>query len=647
MNRIRLPFYAFTAVFAFLPFFPGGVCAKSSADYTYVYENERILSFTIEMTEESFQKMQPKRKAPEMGNMSSRSMFAQEFEYVPATVICDGAVYQEVGVRYRGNASIVIIPPDGKKPLKLDFDRFDDDQVFHGFTKLNFINGFRDPSLLRDKLAYDLYRKAGVPAPHASFANVYLAVGSKPKEHLGFFVVIEQVNRPFLEDRFGNSNGLLVKFEIMKDLEYRGEEWEKYAADHELNSNDPADTKHLIQFLKFLTQSSDEEFAKKIDSKLNVDKFLAWLAINTLLTDLDSYAGLGHNWYLYYNADSKRFEFIPWDVNESFGNLQVATPDKMLNFDINKPYMGDKILIQRILNIEKYKELYLFYLKTFVRDFFNPAFMHKEIERLHSFIDASVKADANPVYSYEDFQKTLDENVKPHFFLFSQEIIGLKPFVTQRCESVLAQLSGEKKGDVIDSFMLGVPGEPPSSEREGNIAPPPMAPGGDVMIPMPTPAPMTEEKRQKIQKLKAELKEKNLQIQNNPNNSELYVQKGEILGKLTELVDPIEQMTYGIELGAVFEKAVELDPNSLGGHFGRGAVRFFTPEPFGGSLEGAASDFQFVLSKDPKNEQANFFMALVYQRKNEKDKAAEHLQKVIEINPNHQQAKELLKAIQP
>lgn len=620
--------------------------ANPVGDYNYVFENRKVLTFSIEMSGDAFQKMQPKRKDVDFSKMSSSNMFLQEFDYVPATVICDGAVYPEVGVRFRGNASITMIPPDGKKPFKLDFNRYVDSGIFHGFTTLNFINCFRDPSMLRDKLAYDLYRKAGVPAPRATFADVYLTLDGKPQEHLGFYVVVEQVNRPFLEDRFGNSKGLLLKFEITRDLEYRGEEWEKYAHDHELKSDNESDTKLFIQFVKFLTQSSDTEFAQSIERYLNLDRFLAWLALDMLLTDLDSYAGMGHNWYLYFNTDTERFEFIPWDVNESFGNLQMDAPDKMLNFDIKKPYVGDKILIRRILNIEKYRMLYEFYLRTFIRDFFNPEFLNREIDRLHAFIESAVKADSKPIFPYEDFLKSVNENVKPRMFILSQSIIGLKPFIEKRGESVMAQLVGTRQGDSIGDFMPGNSDQAPPVVPFGqNDASTSQEAGPAGAFPFPPQPPMTDEIRTQILSMKDTLQEINQSIEKDAGNAELYVRKGEILGKLIELVEPLEKMSYGMELGMSFEKAIELDPDSIGGHLGRGAVRFFTPEAFGGDLEGAITDIQFVLSKEPSNEQAHFFMGMIFQRKNQIEEAKASFQKVLEINPENQAVKELLKTL--
>ena len=615
------------AVLIQIALLPAPSAAASRADYNYVFENQNVLEFDLQMTEESFEKMQPIRKTPNFEQPSARSLFAQEFPYVPATVTCGGAVYPNAGARYRGNASITIIPEDGKKPFKLDFDRFEDGQNFHGFSKLNFINCFRDPSMLRDKLAYDLYNRVGVPAPRAAFANVTLSLQEKPVEPLGFFVVVEQVNAPFLEKHFGNADGLLIKFEITNDLEYRGDDWQEYERDCELKSDNKADTKHLVKFLKFLYESSDEEFAKKIEDKINIDRFLAWLAVDALLVDLDSYAGLGHNWYMYYNTDSRRFEFIPWDVNESFGNLQIVSPEKLLDFDVRQPYMGDRILIRRILNVEKYRTIYEFYLRTFIRDYFNPEFMGEEIDRLHALIDGSVKNDANPLYAYEDFQNSVDRGVEPKYKLLSQEIIGLKPFVQKRSDSVLAQLAGTKQGETLAAFN---PGDLNAADR----------------APMPPSPPKDAETLKRIDALKERLEALNQSIKENPEDAELYVQKGETLGQLCQLLEPMEQMTYGMEIGTVFEKAVELDPNNVGARIGRGAVRLLTPEMFGGNLDGAISDFEFALSIIPDNETVNNFMGMACVRKDRKEDAKKYLQKALEANPNNQQAKDLLESIQ-
>jgi len=597
--------------------------AEQQPDYRFVFANPQILSFDIAMSAEAYEQMQPEqREADSPERMSSRSMFNLEFNYVEATVTCNNEVYTRVGVRHRGNASMVMIPPNGKKPYKFDFDRFNKEQTFHGFKKLNFINCFRDPSMLRDKLTYDLMQKVGVPAPRATFANLYLTIEGKEREYLGLYVVVEQVDSVFLQDRLGNSDGLLIKGEIINDLEYRGDDWEAYAHDYEFKSNEEnSDTSLLIKFLQFVHQASDEQFAAEINQRLNVDRFLAWLAINTLLTNFDSYAGLGHNWYLYYDTAARKFEHIPWDVNESFGNLQLGDkPEQMLDFDIYRPYVGEKILIRRLLSVEKYREQYLAYLREFVDGVFAPETMHAEIDRLHEFIKNAVEADAYKIYPTAAFEKSINDTVQPLFPIFSNGIIGLKPFVAGRVASVKAQLAGAKEGYKFEySPMENTP---------------------------PPPAPQAMEKIEVRKKaLEARLEQIEASIQGNPMDAQLYAEKGLTMAELAGMSGPTEQMKYALGMAEAFEKSLELDPENILGHFGRGLVRLFTPEAFGGDLDGAISDFEFVLSTESSNVQTHFFIGLAYNRKGLKDKAIAHLEKVLELDPQNQQAKQELEKL--
>ena len=56
-----------------------------------------------------------------------------------------------------------------------------------------------------------------------------------------------------------------------------------------------------------------------IESILNVDRAL-WYLQQTVMPDLDAYNGMYiHNYYLYKNSTSERFEIIPWDKDQTFG----------------------------------------------------------------------------------------------------------------------------------------------------------------------------------------------------------------------------------------------------------------------------------------------------------------------------------------
>jgi hypothetical protein len=480
---------------------------EQTPDYALVFENSEVLSFHVTISPENWAKMQPKLPEQtsyptlEQGKTSQRSsMFRFTFEYVKGTVKFGDEVYPDVGIRFKGNSSVVLSLESLKKPYKFDFDKFVEGQTFHGFKKLNFSNSTLDPSLMREKLAYDLFRKAGVPAPKATFAKLYLTVDGKyENEYVGLYVMVEQVDERFLQKVFGNSKGLLVKRTSLGDLAYLGDEWKSYKDSFDLESplppfskggirGDCSDPSRLIQFVKLLYQASDEQFEAEVEQFLNVDSFLVWLAVNTLLTNLDSYAGMGHNYYTYLNEETGRFEFIPWDLNYAFGNFSLAgAPERRIDFDIYHPYTGRKILIERLLQVAKYQEQYLAHLRKLIEGPFHPDAMHAEIDRLYALIRTAAVEDTHNAYPTEAFKHSISANVPLGMFSLSgtpiaqspqpslrlssfgsfqqsaepiMQVIGLKPFVTKRVESVRAQLAGEKQGYVI--WTLVPPSAPPS-----------------------------------------------------------------------------------------------------------------------------------------------------------------------------------------
>ena len=420
--------------------------SKDKPDYKFVFENDDILSFHITVNREDWLKM-----------------WDRPFKYVKCTIKFGDEVYQDVGLRFKGNSSSSV--GGLKKSYKFKFDEFDKKQCFHGFKKLNFSNGFKDPSLLREKLAYDLFKVAGVPASRATFAKLYLTIpGEYDEEYIGFYTLVEQVDKVFLEDRFGDIEGCLFKGEGMSDLIYRGDDPKRYERDYEAKlSKKQRDYSVLIRFIKMLNETPEERFPFEIENTFNVETFLSWLAVNTLLSNLDSYAGTGHNYYLYFNKGTGKFEFIPWDLNEAFGNFQMGSAQEMMELDIYEPYAKPKLLIERILRVPKFKERYIEKIKTLMDDSFQQSAMYSKINVLYKKIEKGVRLDMWKDFTTENFENSVEQHIQSQRHPRVDIVIGLKPFVSERIKSVKAQLAGRKRGFVPRSF------KPPRGE---DFAPP-------------------------------------------------------------------------------------------------------------------------------------------------------------------------------
>ena len=80
---------------------------------------------------------------------------ADENEYIPAmltlTDVSGTHIMDSVGVRLKGNSSY--FHPGVKKSFKIDFNKFIPGQNYDGLKKLNFSNGFKDPTCMREKLS--------------------------------------------------------------------------------------------------------------------------------------------------------------------------------------------------------------------------------------------------------------------------------------------------------------------------------------------------------------------------------------------------------------------------------------------------------------------------------------------------------------
>src|SRR5436190_5294042 len=94
-----------------------------------------------------------------------------------------------------------------KRSWKADLEPDGGGQRLVGMSKLNLKAMYNDPSQLREALAWRLFARAGVPASRHTYAKLGLNA-----TYMGLFSVIEQVDRRFLKERFGdNDRGNLYK----------------------------------------------------------------------------------------------------------------------------------------------------------------------------------------------------------------------------------------------------------------------------------------------------------------------------------------------------------------------------------------------------------------------------------------------------
>ena len=406
-------------------------------------------------------------REPESGSTSDthKNTFGVEFPWARATLKADDVTLTDIGIRYKGNFTYMASAVDVKKSFKLDINRFVEDQKLDGMTMLNLHSGVSDPSLTRETFSYTFFRDSSVPAPRTVFAELTLTVpGKHDSELVGVYTLTEQVNKTFLKQHFGDGTGMLLKPEgLQGGPKYLGDDWKAYEDKFRPDGKVSADQKkRLIQFTKLLSEASDEDFAAGIDSFLDVDAFLRFIATNALLSNLDSYLGFGHNYYLYLVPSSNKFVFIPWDMDLSLATWPaVGTPEQLVELSIHHPHAGDDILIDRLFAHPETKERYL----GIVRELCSTTFAKEKLNARLDEIEEQLKEPMAREAAVDKARSADRPGNGPGFGFgggqFGQSLSS-RQFIAIRTESVAAQLAGTKEGFVPKPFAFGFGGPGPA-----------------------------------------------------------------------------------------------------------------------------------------------------------------------------------------
>ena len=396
---------------------------------------------------------------PPQGGPPGRMGF--EFDYVHGSVEVDGQAFKDAAVRFKGNASYMSSQRGLKRPFKIDLNKFEKNAQFNGVTTLVLNNNVMDASMMRETIAYPLFRAAGLPASRTGYAKVYLTVpGKHAREYVGLYTLVEYVDEEFIARHFGNSDGLLLKPEGMQGgVQYLGENWDKYKDRYDAKFGDKGEQgkkarQHLIQFTNLVNSGSDEDFKNKIGDYLDVDAFLRFLSVNVLVANLDSILAMGHNYYIYLAPKTNKFVFFPWDLDLSFAGFPMGgSAEQQLDLSIEQPYTGTNKLIARLLANEAVRKSYHNHLQALMKTSFSAEKLEPQIAAAEQLIRETIKAEPAPPSGPMGGPMG-----RPGGGMFGRSV-AIREFLPRRIESVNAQLNGKSKGYVPQNRMrFGGPG---------------------------------------------------------------------------------------------------------------------------------------------------------------------------------------------
>ena len=372
-----------------------------------------------------------------------------------ADITIDGERVNNVSCSTKGNSSLLMVKQlydVDRYSLKIDFNKYEEDQKFHELKKINLNNNFGDSTYLKDYLCYTMFNKAGVDGPLCSFSWVRVN-----GEDYGLFLTVEEVDKNFLK-RTGWNDSVLYKPDNDKlaadspvldqiiqdgiqvedysegaDLRYRGDKIEDYPDIFENNETKAEDEDKLrvIKALKALSEGKD------LEDYLYTDELLKYFAVQNYVMNYDGYTGpMLHNYYLC-EKDGKLTMF-PWDYNSAFATAWVRNnkkendPTLLVNYGIDTPLLGTAVeqrpMWKWIVDSEEFKDRYHKAMDEFLKTYFESGEFEKEFDEIVELLKPYVEKDPTSFYGAERFVSANK---------------ALKTFCELRAESIRKQLEGD------------------------------------------------------------------------------------------------------------------------------------------------------------------------------------------------------------
>ncbi len=260
----------------------------------------------------------------------------------PATVVIDGTRIDRVGVRLKGNSTLIGLKNTGtdaqaqpfqrflgtlsrdepqKIPFLLRFDQFVPGQRYQGVNELALrtpgtFGG--DATQLTEFVANRLVGDYGGPELRTTMTG--LSFNGSPE---GFDLLVEHPDDVWATRMLPHTkHAALYKAIVGARFRYAGEDPASYVnVFNQQSETQDVGPRPMISFLKFVEQSTDAEFETQLPKRLDVPAFARYLAFQNLVSDPDSLAGTGNNYYFLYDARKRQFSIASWDQNLAFGRM--------------------------------------------------------------------------------------------------------------------------------------------------------------------------------------------------------------------------------------------------------------------------------------------------------------------------------------
>lgn len=346
-------------------------------DAAALFHDDRIIPIEIKLSEEDWDEIRYQTR--DFAESFGKEMVESPFTWVPADITIDGKTIKEVGIRKKGFLGSL----DTDRPsLKVRFDKYVEQSPVAGLTRMTLNNNKQDPARVLQHLSYKLFRESGTRAPRCGFASVTVN-----GNYLGIYSNVESIRKPMLEYNFGDGSGGLYEGTVADFFPGRTQKFER--------KNKAAKKKYLRKIADIFAEKQVD--IDQVEEILDVDAFIRYWAMESLMGFWDSYCSNQNNFYIYRNPENDKFYFIPWGADSSFSRTTPLPPYRIRPRSVH----AKAVIPNKLYRIPEVQQKYISTLKEILDQHWQEDELLAEVDRLETMLEPKVRDD--------EFQSTMDK----------------------------------------------------------------------------------------------------------------------------------------------------------------------------------------------------------------------------------------------
>jgi hypothetical protein len=340
-----------------------------------IYTTERVLEIEILMDGGDWEALKEEQR--NVMEIISEDCLASPWEspysWYAASVTVDGRTREDAALRKKG---LLGSESTTKPSLKVSFDEFSEGGSLFGLDGLTLNNARQDPSYIHQCMGYALFEAAGIPSSRCGFAHVTVN-----GEDLGIYANIEPVDKDFLRRRYVDAGGDLYEGRLSDFREGWLDTFEK-----KTNEDEPGRAE--LQALADALLLDDDGLLPALETRLDLEVFLTYWAMEILTGHWDSYAANTNNFFVYVDPASGLLYFHPWGIDA------VLDAEEPFGAGMSQAVSAWGALCRRLYVHPVTRDLYLARLGQLLDEVWHEDALLAEVDRLSTLVEPFVERSA-------------------------------------------------------------------------------------------------------------------------------------------------------------------------------------------------------------------------------------------------------------